>query len=98
MKYEDRALKCMGCQNTFIFSAGEQEFFASRGFDQLPTRCPECRERRRREKLVALRKAFEVICARCGCRTTVPFRPREGSEVFCRDCYRRDSPPSPRLS
>lgn len=98
MKFQDRALTCMGCRHSFIFTAGEQEFFAARGFEQLPTRCPDCRDRRRTQKLVALRKAFEVICAQCGCQTTVPFEPREGSNVFCRDCYRSTKSPGPRMS
>lgn len=88
METEDRILKCQGCQAAFVFTGGEQEFFRSRGFDNLPTRCPACRDARKREKLVILKKAFEAICARCGRPTTVPFQPRSGSSVFCRDCFK----------
>jgi CxxC-x17-CxxC domain-containing protein len=40
--YTDRELRCRICGRTFVFSAGEQQYFGRRGF-QTPTRCPECR-------------------------------------------------------
>jgi CxxC-x17-CxxC domain-containing protein len=30
---------------------------------------------------------YTVTCADCGAETTVPFEPREGRPVYCRDCY-----------
>ena len=30
---------------------------------------------------------FHAVCAACGKATEVPFRPRRGRPVFCRDCY-----------
>ena len=30
--YEDKTLVCKECGAEFVFSAGEQEFYASRGF------------------------------------------------------------------
>jgi len=30
---------------------------------------------------------FPVTCAACGAETTVPFKPREGRPVYCKDCY-----------
>jgi CxxC-x17-CxxC domain-containing protein len=35
------------------------------------------------------RQSFQAICAACGVATTVPFEPKQGREVFCRDCYKR---------
>jgi len=33
-------------------------------------------------------------CADCGVEITeLPFEPREGSEVRCRECYRKTRPP-----
>lgn len=30
-------------------------------------------------------------CAGCGCEITeLPFEPKDGSEVYCRDCYRKN--------
>ncbi len=38
--YHDRILTCRDCGQDFTFSAGEQEFYASRGLTNLPGRCP----------------------------------------------------------
>ena len=40
--YEDLELKCGDCGATFIFTAGEQEFYDQKGFTA-PKRCNECR-------------------------------------------------------
>lgn len=32
-------------------------------------------------------RLFHAVCADCGRPTEVPFRPRSGRPVFCRDCY-----------
>ncbi len=45
--YSDRVLSCKDCGSDFVFTAGEQEFYASRGFENLPSRCPSCRAARR---------------------------------------------------
>lgn len=46
LKIEDKVLSCIDCGETFIFTAGEQLFFASKGLS-IPKRCPQCRKRRR---------------------------------------------------
>ncbi|MCL4543215.1 MAG: zinc-ribbon domain containing protein [Chloroflexi bacterium] len=43
----DKTLVCRECGREFIFTAGEQEFFASRGLTNEPGRCPECRAARK---------------------------------------------------
>jgi len=47
----DKMLKCVekGCGKEFIFTAGEQEFYATRGYEE-PKRCKECREKRKADK------------------------------------------------
>ena len=42
--YEDKTLVCKECGNEFVFTAGEQEFYASRGFENEPQRCKACRD------------------------------------------------------
>jgi hypothetical protein len=39
----DKTLTCVECRYEFTFTAGEQEFFASRGYTNEPRRCPQCR-------------------------------------------------------
>lgn len=47
MPQADRALLCRECGSSFVFTAGEQAFYASRGLTHDPTRCPDCRAARR---------------------------------------------------
>lgn len=47
MSYADKVLGCRDCSQSFVFTTGEQEFFASRGFTNDPTRCRDCRMARR---------------------------------------------------
>jgi len=42
----DKVLACADCRQEFTFTAGEQEFYASRGFTE-PRRCPSCRSSRK---------------------------------------------------
>ena len=42
--YEDETLICEDCGKEFVFTAGEQEFFAEKGLTNKPKRCPECRK------------------------------------------------------
>ncbi|MGE0903372.1 zinc-ribbon domain containing protein [Dehalococcoides mccartyi] len=86
---QDKTLVCRDCGNEFIFTAGEQEFYASRGLKNEPKRCPACRSARRSENRGegGERRTYEVVCAACGVQTTVPFEPTEGRPVYCKDCY-----------
>ncbi len=43
MSYADKVLTCRDCGQAFTFTSGEQEFHASKGFDNEPTRCQDCR-------------------------------------------------------
>jgi CxxC-x17-CxxC domain-containing protein len=45
----DRMLTCRDCQNEFVFSEGEQEFYARKGLST-PSRCPDCRNARKRQR------------------------------------------------
>ena len=44
--YEDKTLVCKDCGAEFVFTAGEQEFYAEKGFQNEPTRCKACRQAR----------------------------------------------------
>lgn len=88
--YQDRILTCRDCGQEFTFTAGEQEFFASKGLTNAPSRCPECRKARRGGSPSNLRprgEQYDAICASCGKATTVPFLPREDRPVYCSDCF-----------
>jgi CxxC-x17-CxxC domain-containing protein len=120
----DKVLQCRDCGNEFVFSAGEQEFYSTRGFSE-PTRCPDCRAARKAQRdaggsasggyretagygggsygggrssgggysrsgaATGTRQMYRVVCADCGQETEVPFEPRNGRPVYCRDCFER---------
>jgi hypothetical protein len=43
MTFEDKSIQCSDCGSTFTFTAGEQEFYQSKGFTNEPKRCSSCR-------------------------------------------------------
>ena len=84
--YQDKTLICKECGKEFVFTAGEQEFYASRGFENEPKRCKACLDARRNANR-AQREMFTATCASCGGEAKLPFKPREGRPVYCSDCY-----------
>ncbi|MGH9678774.1 MAG: zinc-ribbon domain-containing protein, partial [Candidatus Acidiferrales bacterium] len=46
MEYHDKVLKCSECNQEFVFTAGEQMFFADKGFRNEPKRCKDCKAKR----------------------------------------------------
>lgn len=50
MSFTDKTLTCRDCGMTFVFTAGEQEFYAQKGFDNEPQRCPSCRRARKAQR------------------------------------------------
>lgn len=99
MVFSDKTLVCRDCGGEFVFTVGEQEFYAEKGFENEPSRCPDCRRSRRqqnnsRARAPRERKMYEVVCDQCGQMTSVPFQPNGSRPVYCSDCYRakrRDS-------
>jgi len=87
MSFEDRTLTCKECGGEFVFTAGEQEFYAEKGFENEPQRCRACRANRRAAKNGRPREMYTVTCASCGVETQVPFQPRNERPVYCRECY-----------
>jgi CxxC-x17-CxxC domain-containing protein len=98
--YRDRVLTCRDCGSEFVFTAGEQEFYASKGLANSPSRCPDCRAARRGQASSSVRaprgEQHEAICANCGRTTTVPFVPHGDRPVYCNECFqaqRANRPP-----
>ena len=96
MSFQDKSIQCSDCGATFIFTTGEQEFFARKGFTNDPRFCASCRQIRKSERHVSSshsygtqRQMFPAICAECGKETEVPFEPRNGKSVYCSECYNK---------
>ncbi len=96
MPYTDKTLSCADCGAQFTFSAEDQEYHASRGFQNEPRRCPSCRAARRADRgeggSGSYRQLHAVVCAECGRQTEVPFEPRGDRPVYCRDCFSKRAP------
>ena len=123
--FADRTLTCRDCGKQFTFTAGEQEFYQTRGFSD-PTRCSDCRAARKSSQggssygsregsrstyssggysgsrssenssrsgssdyRSSTKQMYKVKCANCGIDTEVPFEPRSGRPVYCRNCYQQ---------
>lgn len=92
--YTDKVLICKDCGREFIFTAGEQAFYAEKGFQNEPVRCKECRDKRKAQKNEGEaprtpRKMYPAVCADCGKECMVPFEPREDRPVYCSECFER---------
>ncbi|MEN6325061.1 MAG: zinc-ribbon domain containing protein, partial [Syntrophomonas sp.] len=90
--FQDKYLVCKDCGKEFLFSASEQEFYAEKGFENEPGRCPECRRANKQQRGGGGRSRedrtmHKAVCAACGQETTVPFEPSGDRPVYCRDCF-----------
>ena len=93
MAFEDKDVVCVECSETFVFTAGEQEFYAGRGLTNEPRRCQRCRQARRGRRdfdgARQPREMYSAICAECGMETQVPFKPTGVRPVYCSDCFNK---------
>lgn len=90
--YQDKVLVCKDCGSEFTFTAGEQEFYSKKGFENEPSRCKTCRDARKSQSprgssSKSHREMYEAICAECGKTTRVPFKPHLGKPVYCSECF-----------
>lgn len=98
----DKTLTCRDCRNEFVFTVGEQEFYAEKGFTNEPTRCPDCRRAAKASRQGGNagggyrseggaprgdRVMHPAVCDSCGRETMVPFVPTSGKPVYCSDCF-----------
>jgi CxxC-x17-CxxC domain-containing protein len=92
--YTDEILNCVDCKRSFPFTASEQEFYASKGFSNKPSRCGDCRAAHKASVGQGggshghgPREMFKATCSQCGGVAEVPFQPRGDKPVYCRDCF-----------
>ena len=103
MYASDKTLVCQDCNQEFVFSASEQQFYADRQFSE-PRRCPTCRAARKAQRgdfggsgggsssrgggySSGPREMFAATCSNCGREAMVPFRPSGSKPVYCSDCF-----------
>jgi len=87
-QFQDQTLVCKDCGKQFVWTAGEQQFYKDKGFDNAPMRCQECRAKKKADKM-ANRVMTTITCSNCGKEDQVPFVPRKGTGVLCRECFQK---------
>ena len=48
--FADRDVLCVSCCATFVFSAGEQQFFEEKRFTNVPKHCKQCKAKKEAAK------------------------------------------------
>lgn len=93
MQYQDRMLKCVECNSEFVFTSGEQLFYAEKGFKNEPKRCKNCKGKQSQAGSSGGhgqgRAVTTTVCSQCGKETTVPFKVTQGRPVYCLQCYQQ---------
>ena len=84
--YQDITLKCKDCEQDFVFTTGEQEFYAEKGFSNQPLRCAGCRVIKK-QAIRDSRETHITECSACGGEARLPFRPTTDRPVYCSQCY-----------
>ncbi|MBQ8236065.1 MAG: zinc-ribbon domain containing protein [Clostridia bacterium] len=85
--YQDITLTCKECKNEFVFTAGEQEFYAEKGFQNQPKMCRACRQAKKNGGAQPKKELFVCECANCGGEAKVPFEPTNDRPVYCSACF-----------
>jgi len=92
-EFADKVLRCVDCGADFIFTAGEQAFFAEKQFKNEPKHCKPCKSKLKGQKSggLASPRGLEttVICSNCGREAKVPFKPAQGRPVYCHECFQQ---------
>jgi len=98
MEFFDKSLTCRDCTTNFLFTAGEQDFYQQKGLKNEPTRCPECRIKRRQ---MAAAGGAPVVGEQPVMveQTPVSSHVKEVSTIICAECGKETTVPfRPRLS
>src|SRR2546430_14344414 len=91
MALSDQTLVCRDCNEEFVFTAGEQEFYASHRLTNTPSRCPSCRAARKGQGgyggFPRPRQMYNTKWSSCGKEGKGALPPPGGKAVFFNDLY-----------
>jgi CxxC-x17-CxxC domain-containing protein len=91
--YQDRELTCRDCGTPFVFTSGEQAFYAAKGLQNDPQRCAGCRAAAKQARATGAPREFHAaVCHGCGGQAVVPFAPRPDKPVYCSSCFEQVRP------
>jgi CxxC-x17-CxxC domain-containing protein len=90
MVFQDKSVTCIDCGFSFLFSAIDQEYYASRGYAGAAQRCSTCKEARtthpQKPPAPVRREPFTITCVRCGKDTSVPGNAHTITPIYCSAC------------
>jgi len=90
LSFVDKSLVCRDCSGSFVFTAGEQEFYASKGLQNEPVRCPSCRTSRKNSRNTEEEEGY----VRYGAFASFGGRtPRQMHPATCAECGRMTEVP-----
>ncbi|MFN6963896.1 MAG: CxxC-x17-CxxC domain-containing protein [Pyrinomonadaceae bacterium] len=82
----DIEIPCVQCKEIFLFTEKEQEVFYQRNM-VAPQRCPKCRTKKAAAAVEGTAPRFDIVCDHCGRHDQVPFQPKLGRAILCRECH-----------
>ncbi|HET7035900.1 MAG TPA: zinc-ribbon domain containing protein [Thermomicrobiaceae bacterium] len=83
MSFADKTLTCRDCGQPFTFTAGEQEFYAEKGFTNEPSRCPDCRRANKARRNTSMGSSSSYSS---GGGYGAPRQERTMHPAICSDC------------
>jgi CxxC-x17-CxxC domain-containing protein len=92
VSFSDKTITCRDCGTTFVWTASEQEFYQSRGFENQPVRCRDCRSRRKQERNGAVGSSGEYGTGYSGGRAPSGGT-REMFPAVCDECGKNTQVP-----
>lgn len=81
----DLEVPCVQCRKIFLFTEKEQENFYQRNMPA-PQRCLHCRSKKAALSAGSMTR-FEIVCDHCGRHDHVPFQPKIGRSILCKECF-----------
>ena len=85
--YEDKTLVCKECGQEFVFTAGEQEFYAERGFQNEPQRCKACRDARKNAVPRSPVSISPLSAPPAAAKPACPSSRKSDRPVYCSECF-----------
>jgi hypothetical protein len=87
MDFTDKEIVCRDCGTSFMWSAGEQEFFTQKGLVNTPSRCPICRKKK--DVKHDFQHLFDIECRLCHKKSRSPFQPNDAAQAICEACFKQ---------
>lgn len=88
-EYVDKVIVCVDCKKEFTFTAGEQAFYAEKGYQNEPKRCKACRDAKKNRGSSEPKQYYYATCSECGGEARLTFQPSPEKPVYCDACFEK---------